>query len=64
MMDYAKQTPEISRPKALMLGRCPRCRQGKIYRRLFSMHEHCSVCRLKFQREQGYFLGAHHLDSL
>jgi len=31
---------------------------GEIYRSLFSMHEYCSVCRLKFQREQGYFLGA------
>jgi uncharacterized protein (DUF983 family) len=58
MIDYSKPIREISRPQALFLGRCPRCRQGKIYRTLFTMHEHCAVCRLKFQREQGYFLGA------
>ena len=42
---------------------CPRCRTGKIFRtsifRIFpKMHERCPVCELKFEREQGYFLGA------
>lgn len=41
---------------------CPRCRAGKIFRKslfLFpKMHERCLVCDLKFEREQGYFLGA------
>src|ERR1700674_1740133 len=43
--------------------RCPRCRQGRIFRysifRGFpKMHERCPVCDLKFDREPGYFLGA------
>jgi uncharacterized protein (DUF983 family) len=41
---------------------CPRCRAGKIFRKslfLFpKMHERCPACDLKFEREEGYFLGA------
>jgi uncharacterized protein (DUF983 family) len=42
---------------------CPRCRTGRIFStsifRIFpKMHERCPVCGLKFEREQGYFLGA------
>jgi uncharacterized protein (DUF983 family) len=42
---------------------CPRCRAGKIFQtsifRIFPrMHERCPACGLKFEREQGYFLGA------
>ena len=42
---------------------CPRCRIGSIFpssifRGFPSMRERCPVCRLKFEREQGYFLGA------
>jgi uncharacterized protein (DUF983 family) len=43
--------------------RCPRCREGAVYRcpvwkGWLDMHERCPVCGLKFEREQGYFLGA------
>ena len=42
---------------------CPRCRAGRIFRtsifRIFpQMHERCPACGLKFEREQGYFVGA------
>jgi len=42
---------------------CPRCRQGRIfrgpvYRGPLAMWDDCAVCGLKFEREQGYFLGA------
>src|SRR5208283_4896069 len=42
---------------------CPRCRAGRIFStsifRIFPrMHERCPVCGLKFEREQGYFVGA------
>ncbi len=42
---------------------CPRCRQGHMFRPFtlrgwLSMYETCPVCHLKFDREQGYFLGA------
>ena len=47
--------------------RCPRCRSGRIFRysvfRGFpKMHERCPVCHLKFQREEGYFLGAMYIS--
>jgi uncharacterized protein (DUF983 family) len=45
---------------------CPRCRAGKIFRRSIlrfpSMYERCPVCGLKFEREQGYFLGAMYIS--
>jgi uncharacterized protein (DUF983 family) len=46
---------------------CPRCRRGKIFRTsiVFSipkMYERCPVCDLKFEREQGYFLGAMYIS--
>jgi uncharacterized protein (DUF983 family) len=42
---------------------CPRCRtggifRGSIFRGFPQMNERCPVCGLKFEREQGYFLGA------
>jgi len=45
---------------------CPRCRAGKIFRSsvfFFSkMHQRCPVCGLKFEREEGYFLGAMYIS--
>src|SRR5579863_3913428 len=47
--------------------RCPRCRVGKIFPhsiflRFPKMHEECSVCHLRYQREPGYFLGAMYIS--
>jgi uncharacterized protein (DUF983 family) len=46
---------------------CPRCRDGHIFRSsIFTgfprMHENCPTCGLKFEREQGYFLGAMYIS--
>jgi uncharacterized protein (DUF983 family) len=38
--------------------RCPRCRQGYLFRDALTMNDPCPVCGLIFQREEGYFLGA------
>ena len=43
---------------AMIRGRCPRCRKAKIFSGVFAMNEVCRVCGLRFQRDQGYFLGA------
>ena len=53
----------MSAIQGIMRQLCPRCRRGPIFRRFtlrawLSMYEHCPVCSLKFDREQGYFLGA------
>src|SRR6266436_10107634 len=47
--------------------RCPRCRQGRIFlysifRGFPKMCQRCPVCDLKFQREEGYFLGAMYIS--
>jgi uncharacterized protein (DUF983 family) len=49
--------------RALLVGRCPRCKRGSVFnpwfsRRLGAMNERCPVCGLVFLRESGYFLGA------
>ena len=46
---------------------CPRCRIGRIFRSSIfrgfpAMRETCLVCGLKFEREEGYFLGAMMID--
>ena len=43
--------------RALRL-RCPRCGRAPLYRGWFTMNEVCAVCDLKFERAQGYFVGA------
>jgi len=42
--------------------RCPRCGQGPLYGKPFKMSEHCAHCALKFEREQGYFVGAIYIN--
>jgi uncharacterized protein (DUF983 family) len=46
---------------------CPRCRAGRIFHSsIFTgfpkMHETCPICGLKFEREEGYFLGAMYIS--
>jgi len=38
--------------------RCPLCGRGKLFRRWFHMHECCSQCGIRFEREGGFFLGS------
>src|SRR5262245_60179424 len=54
---------------AIIHGRCPRCREGAIFRLpvwrgYLAMHERCPVCGLKFEREPGDFLGAMYVSYL
>lgn len=46
-----------------MLGRalrrrCPRCAAREIFRSYFELREHCPSCGLRFEREQGYWVGS------
>jgi uncharacterized protein (DUF983 family) len=50
--------PGRSRLAAIAQGRCPRCRQGRIFRGRWAMNERCPSCGLLFAREHGYFTGA------
>ncbi len=52
---------------AMVHQRCPRCRKGaifeySIFRGFPKMCPGCSVCHLKYQREEGYFLGAMYIS--
>jgi uncharacterized protein (DUF983 family) len=63
-MNTGTQIPTLS---AILHQRCPRCRVGSIFRysifRGFpKMYERCAICDLKFQREEGYFLGAMYIS--
>jgi uncharacterized protein (DUF983 family) len=46
----------------LLRQRCPRCRQGAIYERGFTMHERCPVCGLIYEPEPGYFVGSMYIS--
>jgi len=47
--------------RALRL-RCPRCGQGRLFYGLFSMHEKCASCNLKYERAPGFFLGSAYIN--
>ena len=38
--------------------RCPRCGRAALYAGWFAMYPRCAVCGLRYEREQGYFVGA------
>ncbi|MBI3625988.1 MAG: DUF983 domain-containing protein [Candidatus Rokubacteria bacterium] len=51
--------------RILSLGlrlRCPRCGYAPIFRGWFTLLAVCGGCGLKFEREQGYFVGAIYLN--
>jgi uncharacterized protein (DUF983 family) len=65
------EIPSISALRGILRHSCPRCRSGWIFRdsifriyviRLPRMYERCPVCDFKFEREQGYFLGAMYIS--
>ncbi len=42
--------------------RCPRCGQSRLFAGWFTMRAGCSACGLRYEREQGYFVGAIYLN--
>ncbi|HZU95761.1 MAG TPA: DUF983 domain-containing protein, partial [Planctomycetota bacterium] len=48
----------FARAVAMLLQRCPRCLEGKVFEGRFQMRSRCPVCGLDFEREAGYYLGA------
>lgn len=56
--------------KPVIEGKCPICGEGKIFETKGSilrmqtpkMHEHCSNCGYKFDKEPGYFFGAMYIS--
>jgi uncharacterized protein (DUF983 family) len=42
--------------------RCPRCGQTPLFRGWFRMASDCALCGLRFERAQGYFVGAIYIN--
>ena len=42
--------------------RCPRCGGAPLFRAWTSMAEACALCGLRFERAQGYFVGAIYIN--
>jgi uncharacterized protein (DUF983 family) len=62
-----KTAPQTSTGLAILRQMCPQCRAARIFRKsIFTgfprMQERCPNCGLKFEREQGYFLGAMYIS--
>ncbi len=38
--------------------KCPRCGEGGLYEKIFTMRKTCPKCGLVYEREEGYFTGA------
>lgn len=54
-----------SLPDALASGRCPRCREGKLFTypwwkvtKFDQMPKYCPHCGMRYEREPGFFIGA------
>ena len=44
--------------------RCPYCASPGIYDGYFALRERCPRCGVRFEREEGYFLGAYALNLI
>ncbi len=42
--------------------KCPRCGVGSLFNKPFRMSAACPHCGLRFEREQGYFVGAIYIN--
>src|ERR1043166_4274516 len=48
----------IKRSKTVLMQRCPRCCEGRVFRGRIAMNETCPSCGYRFEREPGYFTAA------
>ena len=61
--------PESSKLKAVLNGKCPRCKEGDMFRfgpynlRNFDkMYDHCPKCSLRYEPEPGFYYGAMYVN--
>ena len=53
--------PDASGVRVVLRGlarRCPRCGERRIFERRFTLKTRCPTCDLRFEKEEGGFLGA------
>jgi len=41
------------------MRRCPRCGGGRLFSSWFKLRERCPACGMKFEREEGFWLGGY-----
>jgi uncharacterized protein (DUF983 family) len=62
----------MNKLEATVKMKCPRCHEGELFitknpfswQKLTKMHENCSECNLKYERETGFFYGAMYVSSI
>jgi uncharacterized protein (DUF983 family) len=57
----AEQTRRVSVIQVIWRGlraRCPNCGSPTLFSHWWKMHDRCAVCGLRFERDEGFFLGA------
>lgn len=65
-MDHTKK--KVNFLKSVFQEKCPNCGEGNVFKKglgIFKipvMHENCSKCDYRFEREPGYFIGAMYLS--
>jgi uncharacterized protein (DUF983 family) len=59
---YSRPVITASQPVRMLVRgltkRCARCGSGRLFRRWLTMVERCPGCGYRFEREEGFFLGA------
>jgi uncharacterized protein (DUF983 family) len=59
--DEPIQDPKLIRQGLVRAGlffRCPNCGQGKIFKSFFAIHDTCSHCGVRFDRDTGNLTGS------
>ena len=57
-------TSAVSLLRRALTRRCPYCGAGHIFHGWFALRERCPMCNSKFEREDGYFLGAYAINLI
>ncbi|TAE46485.1 MAG: DUF983 domain-containing protein [Cytophagia bacterium] len=58
----------ISKQQAIFQEKCPRCREGKVFKypilhsKFMVMNEYCEKCHQKFDIEPGFYFGAMYIS--
>ena len=62
MARSAAPAADVTSFQALRRGLCPVCRGAPIFAGRWRMNESCPVCRTRFERAPGYFIGAMYIS--
>lgn len=53
-----RRPPDYGKMWRAVLGTCPNCDEGEIFRGVWKVNETCAVCDVRFERDSGAWLGA------